>query len=58
MSKLADILDDLTQAGELYEALEDGSLRCTACAHRCLIREGNRGICKVRFNQGGELRVP
>jgi pyruvate formate lyase activating enzyme len=58
MSTLADILDDLTQTGELYEALDDGSVRCHACAHRCLIREGKRGICKVRFNQGGELRVP
>jgi len=58
MSILADVLDDLTQTGELYEALDDGAVRCYACAHRCLIREGKRGICKVRFNQGGELRVP
>lgn len=58
MSTLADILDDLTKTGELYETLEDGSVRCFACAHRCLIRAGKRGICKVRFNQGGELRVP
>jgi pyruvate formate lyase activating enzyme len=58
MSTLADVLDDLTQTGELYEALDDGAVRCYACAHRCLIREGKRGICKVRFNQGGELRVP
>lgn len=58
MSILADILDDLTKTGEIYEALKDGSVRCHACAHRCLIREGKRGICKVRFNQGGELRVP
>jgi len=58
MSILADILDDLTKTGEIYEALKDRSVRCHACAHRCLIREGKRGICKVRFNQGGELRVP
>ena len=24
----------------------------------CLIREGKRGICQVRFNEGGKLRVP
>jgi len=58
MSILADILDDLTKTGEIYEALKDGSVRCHACAHRCLIREGKRGICKVRFNRDGELRVP
>ncbi len=58
MSSLANVLDDLTVEGELYEKLEDNSLRCFACGHRCLIREGKRGICQVRFNKGGKLRVP
>jgi pyruvate formate lyase activating enzyme len=58
MSTLAERLDMLTKEGVLYEKLEDNALRCYACAHRCLIREGRRGICQVRFNQGGELRVP
>jgi pyruvate formate lyase activating enzyme len=58
MSSLGDYLDSLTVEGELYDALEDGSVRCYACGHRCLIREGKRGICQVRFNQGGKLRVP
>jgi pyruvate formate lyase activating enzyme len=48
----------LTVEGELYEKLEDNSVRCFACGHRCLIREGKRGICQVRFNEGGILRVP
>ncbi|MFZ5908413.1 MAG: AmmeMemoRadiSam system radical SAM enzyme [Chloroflexota bacterium] len=58
MSTLANILDGLTKEAELYERLEDGSVRCYACAHHCLIREGKRGICQVRFNQGGQLRAP
>jgi pyruvate formate lyase activating enzyme len=29
-----------------------------ACGHRCLIAPGRRGICRVRFNQKGQLRVP
>jgi pyruvate formate lyase activating enzyme len=58
MSSLSLLLDNLTQRGELYETLPDGAVRCTACGHRCKIREGRRGICQVRFNQGGELRVP
>lgn len=58
MSTLAERLDALTNEGKLYEKLDDDALRCFACAHRCLIREGQRGICQVRFNQGGELRVP
>lgn len=58
MSSLADRLDRLTIEGSLYEPLQDGAVRCLACGHRCLIREGRRGICQVRFNQGGKLRVP
>jgi pyruvate formate lyase activating enzyme len=55
---LGGYLDGLTVEGELYETLADNTVRCYACGHRCLIREGKRGICQVRFNQGGELRVP
>ena len=58
MSSLANVLDDLTVEGELYESLSDKEVRCYACGHRCLIREGKRGICQVRFNLDGKLRVP
>jgi pyruvate formate lyase activating enzyme len=57
-TSLAKILDPLTIEGELYETLPDKAVRCYACGHRCLIREGRRGICQVRFNEGGKLRVP
>ncbi len=55
---IGSILDRLTTPGELYEKQADESVRCFACGHRCLIRSGKRGICQVRFNEGGELRVP
>ncbi|MGD2057522.1 MAG: AmmeMemoRadiSam system radical SAM enzyme, partial [Anaerolineales bacterium] len=58
MSSLANVLDSMTVPGELYERLPDGAVRCYACGHRCLVREGRRGICKVRFNEGGTLKVP
>ena len=59
MAALQDTLDQLTVPGSLYESLpEEGALRCVACAHRCLIRPGKRGVCLVRFNQDGVLRVP
>ena len=58
MIPITSVLDRLTAAGELIESLPDRSIRCIACGHRCLIREGRRGICQVRFNQGRELRVP
>ena len=55
---IGEVLDGLTKTGELYKKEADGAVRCFACGHRCLIREGKRGICQVRFNEGGELRVP
>jgi pyruvate formate lyase activating enzyme len=58
MTTVSEKLDRLTRPGELYEKLDGGAVRCYACAHRCLIKTGRRGICQVRFNQDGELRVP
>jgi pyruvate formate lyase activating enzyme len=37
---------------------EKQAVRCTACGHRCLVKNGRRGVCQVRFNQDGVLRVP
>ncbi len=55
---LAQLVDPRTREGELWEPLPEGRLRCYACGHRCLIPPGRRGICKVRYNEGGRLRVP
>jgi pyruvate formate lyase activating enzyme len=55
------LLDENTRPGELFLPLKNknGSLICTACGHRCQLRPGQRGVCKVRFNdQDGVLRVP
>ncbi|MCY3413664.1 MAG: AmmeMemoRadiSam system radical SAM enzyme [Candidatus Heimdallarchaeota archaeon] len=51
-------LDVNTINGTLFTQLEENTVQCHACAHRCRIREGKRGICRVRFNKGGKLRVP
>jgi pyruvate formate lyase activating enzyme len=55
---LAEVLARETREGELYEVLPDGRLRCYACGHACPLPEGAIGVCKVRFNRGGRLRVP
>ncbi len=57
---LGELLDSMTAPAELVETVdaEKGTVRCLACGHRCLIRKGRRGICQVRFNRDGELRVP
>jgi pyruvate formate lyase activating enzyme len=56
-NSLAQTLDRHTVVGTLWRP-EDGRIRCVACGHRCLLAAGRRGICKVRFNDGGQLRVP
>ena len=60
MAGLRDALASRTRdaAPELVETLERDRLRCLACGHRCPIPEGAFGVCKVRYNEGGRLRVP
>ena len=65
MATLQDLLGARTRdaAPELVEAMDEGSsgkrrIRCHACGHRCPLPEGAFGVCKVRFNEGGRLRVP
>ena len=58
MSTLAELLARTTREGTLYDRLPDGRLRCYACGHCCPLPEGTIGVCKVRFNQDGRLRVP
>jgi len=55
---LAHTLDELVRAGTLYEKLDGKRVRCFACAHRCAVNDGARGICQVRYNRGGTLFVP
>jgi pyruvate formate lyase activating enzyme len=55
---LGELLARRTREGELVEPLPDQRVRCVACGHRCVIPPGHAGICKVRFNQAGRLRVP
>jgi pyruvate formate lyase activating enzyme len=55
---LEDVLSRRTAEGELYEKLDNGMVRCFACGHRCRIPAGLKGICKVRYNEAGVLKVP
>jgi pyruvate formate lyase activating enzyme len=55
---LGQLLAEQTVEGELYEKLADDAVRCFACGHRCMIPSGLKGICKVRFNESGILKVP
>jgi pyruvate formate lyase activating enzyme len=58
MLPLANALEAQTREGELYQRYNGTWTRCLACAHRCPIPDGARGVCKVRFNRDGRLMVP
>jgi pyruvate formate lyase activating enzyme len=58
MASLTETLEKYTAAGELFETLEENRVRCVACGHRCILTDGAYGICKMRFNKNGILRVP
>ena len=55
---LQEALDSATVEGQLYEKLDKDKIRCHACGHYCVIFPGQRGICQVRYNENGTLRVP
>ena len=58
MATLQEVLQKAVREGELYEKLEGGFVRCYACGHCCRIPDGQLGVCKVRYNEGGKLLVP
>jgi pyruvate formate lyase activating enzyme len=41
----------------LYEKLDNCSVRCNLCAHRCTIKHDSRGVCGVRENKNGILQT-
>ena len=43
---------------ELVRPHPSGKLVCVACAHRCKLADGARGVCFVRSRVGAALKVP
>ncbi|MCW8858086.1 MAG: AmmeMemoRadiSam system radical SAM enzyme [Deltaproteobacteria bacterium] len=39
----------------LYQKLAESKVCCHLCAHRCVIRDGKKGLCQVRENRDGTL---
>ena len=58
MRSLADLLEAHTAEGEMWEPIDRDRIRCYACGHECPIPTGAQGVCRVRFNRNGRLRVP
>jgi pyruvate formate lyase activating enzyme len=38
-----------------FHTLEDGRVQCDVCPRACRMHEGQRGLCFVRANQGGQV---
>lgn len=47
-----------TRRRELARPHPSGKLQCVACAHRCLLAPGGRGVCLQRRREGEALAVP
>src|ERR1044072_9234712 len=45
-------------APALAEPRHRGAVQCCAGGHRCRVKPGRDGVCRVRFNEGGTLLVP
>jgi pyruvate formate lyase activating enzyme len=63
MGAMSELFSSSLLAGEVggrkamfFKKVEDNLLQCELCFRRCLIPEGQRGFCRVRENQKGELR--
>ncbi|HVY44558.1 MAG TPA: AmmeMemoRadiSam system radical SAM enzyme [Minicystis sp.] len=41
--------------GRWYHALDDGRLQCDLCPRDCTLKDGQRGLCFVRMNEGGRM---
>lgn len=46
--------EDLHEA-KFWKVLAGGRVQCELCPNRCILSEGQRGLCKVRENRGGKL---
>jgi len=41
--------------GRYWHPLDDGRIQCDLCPRDCKIKDGQRGLCFVRANMGGEM---
>ena len=48
-------MTEISDPPEFWTPRREGRIRCHLCAHRCRIKPGRSGICRVRWNRGGAL---
>ena len=47
----------MTDRTSYQRPVDQGRVQCLLCPHLCRLREGQRGACGVRINEGGEVRA-
>jgi pyruvate formate lyase activating enzyme len=48
-------IDDSVVPTRYWHVLDDGRAQCDVCPRACKLQEGQRGLCFVRANQGGQV---
>ncbi|MCU0662171.1 MAG: AmmeMemoRadiSam system radical SAM enzyme [Myxococcota bacterium] len=46
--------DPSPHLAEYWESVGDGAVKCLLCPRGCLTKPGERGLCRVRENRGGQ----
>lgn len=49
--------DPFTAPARFWRELDEGRIQCELCPRGCILREGSRGLCKVRAVADGELKT-
>ena len=50
-------MDETVVSTKHWHRLEDGRVQCDVCPRHCRLREGQRGLCYVRQNLGGQVAL-
>jgi pyruvate formate lyase activating enzyme len=49
------VSDPFTRPGQWWHPIENERIQCDLCPRDCTLSEGQRGLCFVRKNEGGEM---
>ena len=48
---------DSNHPARYFHAMADGRIQCDLCPRDCTLADGQRGLCFVRQNQGGQMML-
>jgi pyruvate formate lyase activating enzyme len=53
--KQVQLMKDSLHPAKYYRKLDNNMVQCLLCPRQCILSDGQRGVCRVRQNIGGEL---